>query len=229
MRSLFRGHTRANRAPTQHRLIRQAASLLLSYPDEQLANRLAVVQELLDHTNGEPRRLLENTLDALRATDLLALQTDYVDTFDLRRGATMYLTYWTDGDTRSRGSAMHAFLQTYRDAGVRALGREAPDHLTVVLEFAALGDPDAGERLLTEHRIPLEVLRGALTERKSLYAPAVDAVCATLPPVTDQEERRAHRLAAAGPPAEAIGLQPFTLTVPPRRTSPEPTRHGGAG
>jgi hypothetical protein len=32
------------------------------------------------------------------------------------------------------------------------------------------------------------------------------------------EVRRAQRLAQAGPPAEAVGLQPFTLTVPPRRT-----------
>ncbi|MBF6162927.1 nitrate reductase molybdenum cofactor assembly chaperone [Nocardia cyriacigeorgica] len=229
MRPLFSGRARAHRAQTQHRLIRQAASLLISYPDEHLTDRLEIVQALLDHVIAEPRHLLGQTLDALRATDLLTLQTEYVETFDLRRRATMYLTYWTDGDTRNRGAAMHAFLQTYRDAGVQTLGNEAPDHLPVVLEFAATVDPVAGERLLTEHRIPLDVLRAALTERGSRYAPAIDAVCATLPPVTDQEERRAQRLAAAGPPAEAIGLQPFTLTVPPRRTAPEPTRHEGAG
>ena len=35
---------------------------------------------------------------------------------------------------------------------------------------------------------------------------------------TDQEVQRVCRLAEDGPPAEAVGLQPFTLTVPPRRT-----------
>ncbi len=95
---------------------------------------------------------------------------------------------------------------------------EAPDHLPVVLEFAATVDPVAGRRLLVEHRVPIDVLRDALTECGSPYAHTVAAVCETLPAATDQEVRRAQRLAQAGPPAEAVGLQPFTLTVPPRRT-----------
>ena len=41
---------------------------------------------------------------------------------------------------------------------------EAPDHLPVVLEFAATVDPVAGRRLLVEHRVPIDVLREALTE-----------------------------------------------------------------
>ena len=61
------------------------------------------------------------------------------------------------------------------------------------------------------------MLREALTEAGSPYAHAIAAVCETLPAGTDQEVRRAQRLAQAGPPAEAVGLQPFTLTVPPRR------------
>ena len=143
---------------------------------------------------------------------------DYVETFDLRRRSTMYLTYWTAGDTRNRGREMHAFAQAYRDAGVRPPVDEAPDHLPVVLEFAATVDPVAGRRLLVEHRVPIDVLRDGLTECGSPYAHTIAAVCETLPAATDQEVRRAQRLAQAGPPAEAVGLQPFTLTVPPRRT-----------
>ncbi|MBF6072889.1 nitrate reductase molybdenum cofactor assembly chaperone [Nocardia farcinica] len=217
MKALFRSNADTDRNQLQHRLIRQTASLLLTYPDDRLPDRLAGVRSLLDHVGGQPRRLLDSTVDALTGADPFTLQADYVDTFDLHRGATMYLTYWTDGDTRNRGTAMHAFAQTYRQAGAPAPATEAPDHLTVVLEFAATVDPAAGERLLREHRIALDILRGALNERASVYAPTVEAVCLTLPPVTDQDQRRAQRLAAAGPPAEAIGLQPFTLTVPPRR------------
>ena len=86
----------------------------------------------------------------------------------------------------------------------------------MVLEFAATVDPEAGRRLLIEHRVPIDVLRGALADAESPYEPTVAAVCETLPAATDQEVRRAQRLAQAGPPAEAVGLQPFTLTVPPR-------------
>ena len=58
---------------------------------------------------------------------------------------------------------------------------EAPDFLPVVLEFAATVDPDAGRRLLIEHRVPIDVLRGALADADSPYAHAVTAVCETLP------------------------------------------------
>ncbi len=154
---------------------------------------------------------------ALRATDATRAAEDYVETFDLRRRSTMYLTYWTVGDTRNRGSEMHAFAAVYRDAGVDAPNAESPDYLPLVLEFAATVDPDAGRRLLVKHRVPIDVLCEALTEIDSPYTHAVAAVCETLPVATDREVQRAQQLAHAGPPAESVGLEPFTLTVPPRR------------
>jgi nitrate reductase delta subunit len=155
---------------------------------------------------------------ALRAADPLQAAQDYVATFDLRRHATMYLTYWTAGDTRNRGGAMLSFAQVYRAAGVDPPRDEAPDYLPVVLEFAATIDPESGLRLLAEHRVPIDVLHRALSERASPYAHAVAAVLTTLPAATEADMRRARTLVADGPPAEAVGLQPFTLTVPPRRT-----------
>lgn len=201
----------------QDRLVWQAASLLLAYPDDELPGRLDTVEELLSHIRGPAASLLGRTLAALRAREPMAAAMDYVATFDMRRHCTMYLTYWTAGDTRNRGREMVEFAAAYRESGVQPPRAEAPDHLPVVLEFAATVDPGAGRRLLTEHRVPIDVLRGALADAKSAYEPTVAAVCATLPAATDQDVRRAERLAKAGPPAEAVGLQPFNLTVPPRR------------
>lgn len=199
------------------RLIWQAASLLLAYPDDELPARLDTVEKLLGHLTGPAAALLGQTLAALRAREPMAAAMDYVATFDMRRRCTMYLTYWTAGDTRNRGREMVEFAAAYREAGVQPPRSEAPDHLPVVLEFAATVDPEAGRRLLTEHRVPIDVLRGALADAESPYEACVAAVCATLPVATDQDVRRAERLAQAGPPAEAVGLQPFNLTVPPRR------------
>jgi nitrate reductase molybdenum cofactor assembly chaperone NarJ/NarW len=206
----------------QDRLVWQAASLLLAYPDDELPARLDTVDELLSHLSGAAAALLGQTAAALRDREPMAAAMDYVATFDMRRHCTMYLTYWTAGDTRNRGREMLGFATAYRDAGVQPPRDEAPDHLPVVLEFAATVDPEVGRRLLTEHRVPIDVLRGALAEAKSPYEPAVAAVCATLPVATDQDARRAERLAQAGPPAEAVGLQPFNLTVPPRREGGAP-------
>ena len=205
-------------APTlADRLVWQSASLLLAYPDEQRDDRLDTVDELLAHVGDTASELLRRAVSALRRTDLLSAAIDYVDTFDLRRRSTMYLTYWTAGDTRNRGNAIRAFASAYRNAGVEPPTGEAADHLPVVLEFAATVDPQAGRRLLIEHRVPIDVLRQALDEAGSPYAHVVAAVCETLPAGTDEELRRTQRLAQAGPPTEAVGLQPFTLTVPPRR------------
>ncbi len=197
------------------RLVWQAASLLLAYPDDGHRDRLETVTGLLEHITGDSRRLVGETLAALRRIDPMRAAIEYVDTFDLKKRSTMYLTYWTAGDTRNRGMAMLAFTTAYRAAGVTPPEDESPDHLPVVLEFAATVDPDAGRRLLVDHRVSIAVLREALVGAGSRYAPAVCAVCATLPDA--DEVGRARRLLANGPPAEAVGLQPFQLTVPPRQ------------
>ncbi|HUH71940.1 MAG TPA: nitrate reductase molybdenum cofactor assembly chaperone [Mycobacterium sp.] len=218
MRLLSQLRDRSSTGTMQDRLVWQAASLLLAYPDDGQSERLDTVDELLAHISGSAAALLGQTVSALRARDPMAAATDYVETFDMRRRATMYLTYWTAGDTRNRGRDMLMFATAYRDAGVEPPRDEAPDHLPVVLEFAATVNAEVGRRLLIEHRVPIDVLRGALADAKSPYEHTVAAVCETLPLATDQEARRAERLAKAGPPAEAVGLQPFTLTVPPNRT-----------
>jgi nitrate reductase delta subunit len=217
MRLLAQFRDRTSNRTMQDRLVWQAASLLLAYPDDGLGERLDVVDELVGHIGGPAAALLQQTAAALRGRDQMAAAMDYVATFDMRRRATMYLTYWTAGDTRNRGREMLGFATAYREAGVAPPRAEAPDHLPVVLEFAATVDAEVGRRLLREHRVPIDVLRGALADAESPYEPTIAAVCETLPVASDQEVRRAERLQKTGPPAEAVGLQPFTLTVPPRR------------
>ncbi|MFV0494184.1 nitrate reductase molybdenum cofactor assembly chaperone [Mycobacterium sp.] len=202
----------------QDRLVWQAASLLLTYPDEGRSHRLDAVGELLGHVSGPEAALLEKTLVALRSREPLAAAADYVETFDMRRRATMYLTYWTAGDTRNRGREMLVFATAYRDAGVEPPRDEAPDHLPVVLEFAATVSPEAGRRLLVAHRVPIDVVCDVLARAESPYQHAVAAVCETLPTASERDQRRVQHLQQAGPPTEAVGLQPFTLTVPPRKS-----------
>jgi nitrate reductase delta subunit len=198
----------------QDRLVWQSASLLLAYPDHEHRDRLDTVEALLGHVTGAAADALAQTLAELRERDEMAIAAEYVETFDMHKNCTLLLTYWTAGDTRNRGVQMLAFADAYRAAGTVPPKGEAPDHLPVVLEFAATVDYRAGRRLLSDHRGPIDVLRQALTDRGSRYARVVDAVSATLPAVVAGQT---ERLLQAGPPAEAVGLQPFQLTVPPRR------------
>lgn len=182
-------------------------SRLLDYPEPDLVADLPVLAEV---GAGLPQgRLLRPLLEHLGQVPLLALQQDYVATFDQRRRCCLYLTYYAFGDTRKRGAALLAFKQAYRAAGVELDDGELPDHLCVLLEFAGSVDPAAGRRLLLEHRAGLELLHLSLRDAGSPYAAALDAVSATLPALRGDERDAVRRLVAQGPPGEDVGLDPF--------------------
>lgn len=188
----------------------QSASLLLGYPDERLLDQdLPVVRAAaaaLPATLGAP---LRRVADALTERPLADAQAEYVETFDTRRRCNLFLTYFAHGDTRKRGVALLRFKQTYLRSGYVLDDAELPDHLCVVLEYAATVDRTLGWRLLLDHRAGLELLRMALLDDGSPWAGALEAVCATLPPLRGDEHEAVLRLAAEGPPAEEVGLTPY--------------------
>ncbi|GAB3490050.1 nitrate reductase molybdenum cofactor assembly chaperone [Amycolatopsis cihanbeyliensis] len=187
----------------------QAQSLLLSYPEQWLLDHrplLRTATRALPDPLGAP---LTAFLDHIDATPLIELAADYVATFDHRKRFSPYLTYFAYGDTRKRGMALLRFKHAYQAAGQRLGDSELPDHLAVVLEFAATGDPVVGQRLLTEHRAGLELIRLGLREASSPWAAVLESVSATLPPLGKREHEAVARLAAEGPPEEEVGLAPF--------------------
>ncbi|MFD6107157.1 nitrate reductase molybdenum cofactor assembly chaperone, partial [Nocardia salmonicida] len=147
----------------------------------------------------------------LRDTPAIEVAQSYVETFDMRRRASLHLTFYAFGDTRKRGMALLRFKHAYRQAGVELGDEELPDHLPVLLEFAATIDPIGGERLLGEHVPVMELLRLSLGDNNSPYSGVLGAVLTTLPPVTTADRRRIAELAAQGPPEEEVGLEPYAM------------------
>lgn len=195
---------------TAHRVLRQAASLCLAYPDVELISRIPVIRAALDEHRI---RTLDTFLTHLQDTPLPDLERHYVDVFDLARRHALYLSYWTDGDTRRRGEVLTRFKAAYRASGflVNTVG-ELPDYLPMVLEFAAVADPEAGDALLREYRPSLELLRIGLEEDGTLYAQVVAAVCRTLPGASPADRAAVQAMvdaAADGPPTESVGLEPY--------------------
>jgi nitrate reductase delta subunit len=192
----------------------QSASLLLGYPDERLLIDLPLVRRAvagLPEPVGEP---LLRVVDHLVQTPMPELQVDYVETVDSRRRCNLSLTYFPHGDTRKRGLALLRFKQTYLRSGFvmdasSAEGEELPDHLCVVLEYAATVDQRLGWKLLLDHRASLELLRLSLRDGGSRWAGAVESVCATLPRVRSDERDLVRKLVEEGPPAEEVGLTPY--------------------
>lgn len=194
--------------PAAHVYAWQVQSLLLGYPDETLFAHLPLLDRVacaLPASIGAP---LAAFLEHLRGSDLSALAEQYVTTFDHRKRGCLYLTYYTHGDTRKRGLALLRLKQAYAAAGLTLTDDELPDHLPVMLEFAA-AHPEAGQALLLDYRAGLELLRLDLTDTGSPWRLVLDSISATLPPLSGDQRQAAARLAAEGPPEEQVGLEPF--------------------
>lgn len=221
-----RDHTAA------HATTWQIASVLLGYPDAELAAQLPVLTGLVDGLPAETARPLIRFLDHAGAVPTLQLAQHFVETFDLKRRCCLYLTYYAHGDTRQRGMALLEFKSRYRQAGLELGPDELPDHLAVVLEYAAT-DPVGGRQLLLDHRAGIELLRLALEDTPSPYADVLRAITATLPALGGDEREAVRRLAVQGPPTEEVGLAPFgppeTLPVSlPFPTTRQPDLAGGS-
>ncbi|MFF4585327.1 nitrate reductase molybdenum cofactor assembly chaperone [Streptomyces sp. NPDC001388] len=221
-------------------LLLRMCSLLLQYPDAELT---AARPELAAAIEALPPSPAAGHLTAfaawLTAQDTDTLERHYVEMFDLRRKSSLYLTYYLHGDTRRRGMALLTLNQRYRAAGWDTDGSELPDHLPVVLEFAALAGPGGGEAPLRQHRRGLELIHRALTDADSPYRHVLAALLTLLPPPTEADRAAVARLVAEGPPNEEVGLDPYgtygdgefappgtfvpPMPAPPTRVPPAPT------
>lgn len=211
-----------------------AASWLIDYPDDELLARLPALQRLVAALPERPRTGLETLIEALRTGDILDLRSEYVETFDTRRRGCLYLTYFSNGDTRRRGMALLNIKERYRNAGLEVSDDELPDHLTYVLEFGAAHQLVEAAEILKTNRAGLELLRLHLAEQDSLWHGAIDAVCATLPALQGSDIEAVQKLAAEGPEDELVGLGGYgdgsedmpPMDMTPYATTPPPGQSG---
>jgi nitrate reductase molybdenum cofactor assembly chaperone NarJ/NarW len=194
------------------RLVRQAASWCLRYPDETTASALPIVADAVAELGGAPgAKNLRVFLAFAQQQSALDLAAHYVTVFDLRNRRSLNVTWWSDGDTRRRGMALLEFKQAYQQAGWEFAGEDLPDFLPAVLEFAALDDPaarEAGERLLAEHHSSVEALHKALIAAKTPYGEVLAAVRATAPPA-----RPGRRPEPERPLLELVGLDAYPARI----------------
>lgn len=208
----------------ERRLVWAVCSSLLEYPTKELLAQLDDLEAAVGSLPAAYAEPLGAVVDHLRGSDLMALQQQYVETFDHTRKCSLYLTYFNFGDTRRRGVALVEFKQAYRKAGVEFDDSgELPDHLVAVLQFGAQVDHDAAWQLLLDHRAGVEMLRLALTSwdqgEGSPWRHVLVALCATLPDLKGEEADAVRNLVEQGPPAEEVGLEPYSFDP---SLSPEP-------
>ncbi|MHB1007680.1 MAG: nitrate reductase molybdenum cofactor assembly chaperone [Propionibacteriaceae bacterium] len=209
-----RGRPVAAEVPADPRVVLQAASLVLAYPDEDLLRNLDTIEQALAGTSTYAQFL--PVLTHLREgrpgeegdprTLLARLQAFHVAEFDMSRKHALHLSYWTDGDTRRRGASLVELQQAYRDSEVEVdLGGELPDYLPIMLEFAA-ASPDGGLALLQRFRASLELIRLALVADDLPHAGVLAAVCDCLPGESAQTRAEVQARFGTAQPIEFVGL-----------------------
>jgi nitrate reductase delta subunit len=191
----------------------RAASLLLRYPDVEVLGTLSTVYAALAELPERLAHPLRLVAEHRMSADPIELAGEYVRLFDFRRRCCLYLTYYTCGDTRNRGTALVEFAAEYRRAGLAVVDGELPDYLPAVLDLAAIDD--AGWTLLRANRTGVDLLAKSLAAENSPYRHAVDAVATLLPAPAPADLTAAARLAAEGPPTELVGLDPYRLEPHP--------------
>ncbi|MBF0723609.1 nitrate reductase molybdenum cofactor assembly chaperone [Sanguibacter inulinus] len=183
-------------------------SVLLGYPDEALYADLDLLGEAVAALPASaPAAHLAVFWRAFTGQTPAQARAHYVETFDLRRRSSLFLSYYLHGDTRQRGMALLSLKQRYRACGFTPEEGELPDYLPMVLEFASRAGTGAGEGVLRAHRPGIELIRRSLADRGSWYQEILEAVSVLLGPVSDRHRTEADQLASSGPPSDDAGLE----------------------
>ena len=164
-------------------------SLLLMYPESDwLAALPEMHAALADEAgfNDDATTRLAPLFDLLHESALIALQENYVATFDRNPSHSLHLFEHIHGESRDRGSAMIDLLQEYWKYDFDASATELPDYVPLFLEFLSLLPADEALALLGDAVHVLAAIGRKLDANGSPYAAAFQ-VLESISPVAAQE------------------------------------------
>jgi nitrate reductase delta subunit len=164
-------------------------SLLLCYPESDWLEALPELEDALASEadfNGNARARLAPLFALLRQSDLIALQENYVATFDRNPSHSLHLFEHIHGESRDRGSAMIDLLEEYWKRDFDASASELPDYVPLFLEFLSLLPAGEALELLGDAVHVLATIGRKLDKNGSPYATAFQMLEA-LSPVAAQE------------------------------------------
>jgi nitrate reductase delta subunit len=127
---------------------------LLKYP-EVWWNKLNVLLNM-----NLPEQIKE-FLDKVRRYELLDLNEEYVNTFDLDKNTTLNMTYYLAGERPERGKYLLKLMEK-----IGKPNKELPDYLPYVIErIVEYPDPE----IISLLKLPLEILMHNLQKRNSIF------------------------------------------------------------
>ncbi|HEC16318.1 MAG TPA: nitrate reductase molybdenum cofactor assembly chaperone [Sedimenticola sp.] len=149
---------------------------LLDYPNEELMENIPalidVIKEDPDITEQERNSLME-FISWMQLHDLIGLQSDYVQTFDMTPEHDLHLTHHLFGDDQGRGPALIDLSEHYKANGLEVASKEIPDYLPLILEYVSTLDDMQARIFLGDAAKVIKVLAENLEKADSPYARVV--------------------------------------------------------
>ncbi len=154
--------------PKRGLVLYRVLSALLSYPDDELIEALPVLRSMLEPESSLALQPLFLLLE--QAPDAIALQEQYVATFDRRPAHSLHLFEHIHGESRDRGQAMVDLRDEYLRHGLVLDTSELPDYVPLFLEFLGQVEPLAAAALLGDAIHVLARIGDKLAQAGSPYA-----------------------------------------------------------
>ncbi|MBD3610644.1 MAG: nitrate reductase molybdenum cofactor assembly chaperone [Gammaproteobacteria bacterium] len=148
-------------------------SRLLEYPEQELVDNLELIRERINdesEVSPQERVVINEFVDYLQSQELLQLQQNYVNTFDMVPEHSLHLTHHLFGDEKNRGPALVDLGEHYKGMGYEIEGNEIPDYLPLVLEYVGTLDEMAARVFLADAHKVTTVLADNLKQATSPYA-----------------------------------------------------------
>ncbi|MDP1928966.1 MAG: nitrate reductase molybdenum cofactor assembly chaperone [Thiobacillus sp.] len=206
-------------------------SILLTYPESDWLAALPELQAALADEadfNGEAAVRMAPLFAQLSDTSLIALQENYVATFDRNPSHSLHLFEHIHGESRDRGSAMIDLLEEYWKHDFDASAAELPDYVPLFLEFLSLLPTEEALALLGDAVHVIATIGRKLDANGSPYATAFQLLEAlspvvaqelTEPPVHDMDEA----MEMFGPTMD--GVEPLMNPIPQVSVVKMPVSH----
>ena len=210
----------------------QVLSALLLYPEQPMLDSLSELEEVLTELPAL-HATLKPLFSCFAQEDLIALQENYVATFDRNPSHSLHLFEHIHGESRDRGQAMVDLMQEYKKHGLEMSGDDLPDYVPLFLEFLSQLDAQEAARMLADAVHVLAHIGRKLQANGSPYAAVfealqqlspVEAEELSEPPVRDMDEA----LETFGPGSDGVepllkhhSGGPQTINFYPRGTRPQ--------
>jgi nitrate reductase delta subunit len=151
----------------------KTASILLSYPSQEIQQALPELIVLLEGGNQAKRheiKLLTDLARDIAEGELYDMQERYVFLFDRTRVLSLHLFEHVHGESRDRGQAMVDLMAVYEENGLSIGEKELPDYLPLFLEYLATRSEAEAREMLSQTLHIIAAMRERLKKRKSIYA-----------------------------------------------------------